>query len=166
MPNPVKGALRRRIVPSVPLALKLEDDSGASFTRDFRLSFDFNAFALINERTGYSVVDGSVWKHLDERVVGVMLWAAVLAHSPEYGDEEGLAVIRSYIDAGNAELVTESLFDAYAAGLPAEKKAALLEAKNKLVHGQDPTQAPGNVMPAPLPPPGSNTGLLQDSISG
>jgi hypothetical protein len=167
MANTAKGALRRRIVPSVPLTLELTDDSGSTFSRSFRLSYDFNAFALINERTGLSVLGGNIWTKLDERVLGVMLWAAVLANHEEYASEEGLGVIRSYMDSGNADLIMEKVFDAYCVSLPADKRDLLQKAKERLLRGEDPTKAPpGPSGTAAHNPHGLTTGQLPDTISG
>jgi len=138
-------AIKRRIAPSVPLTLDLKDDSGATFKRDFRLSFDFNATALVEERTGLNLLTAEVWTSgLSSRSLSIMLWAAVLAHHPEYAGDEGLEAIRSYMDVGNTDPIHGALWDAYFISLPKEKREALEEAKKKLEAGEktDPLAMP------------------------
>ena len=136
------NALRRRIIPAVPLTLELTNDDGSAFRQTFRLAFDFNAFALIEERTGLDMTGLLLWSKLSPSSLSVMFWAAVLAHQPEFSGDEGLGVIRSYMDAGNWEKITWALFEAYAKALPEAQKKALLEAKNKMERGENPTQPP------------------------
>jgi hypothetical protein len=130
---PQESAVKRRVAPSVPITIELLDDSGAKFTRNFRLSFDFNAFARIEEKTDVRVLGMEIWAKLSPRVVGAMLWAGVLALHPEYDTEdeegeptdEGLEAIRSYIDAGNVDFIGDKLWEAYLITLPKERADAL-----------------------------------------
>jgi len=138
----LKEALKRRIVPSVLLALDLTDDDGSQMQRTLRLSFDYNAYALIQDRTGLDATGQDVWRDLNAATVSIMLWAAVLACQPEYDDEEGLGVIRSYMDRGNQDLIMEKLFEAHIAALPERVRSALMEAKQRLKEGKDPTRPP------------------------
>lgn len=137
----MQGALRRRIVPSVLLTLDLRDDDGSVFQRNFRLTFDFNAFARIQERSGLDMMSQNVWALLTPASLSVMLWAAVLACHPEYDSDDGLIVIRSYMDAGNQDLIAEKLFECHAAALPEDRRKALMEAKEKALRGENPTLA-------------------------
>lgn len=134
MPEKVT-ALKRRIAPSAELVLPLVDDDGAKFTRTFRLSFDFNAIALIEERTGLSLLNGEIWQHPTAKVLSIMLWAAILAHHDEYDSDIGLAVIRSYMDAGNSAAITRALSDAFIASLSKEQQEA---ARKKAEESKDP----------------------------
>lgn len=143
----MQQALKRRIVPSFPLALNLTDDDGTKQTLNFRLSFDYNAFALIQDRTGLEMATGDVWRNLRGSVLSVVFWAALLAHHQEYRGDEGLEVIRSYMDAGNTDQITEAILDAYIASLPEEKQAPIRELKERALHG-DPTK-PGPETPGP-----------------
>ena len=135
-------SLRRRIVPSVLLALDLAEDDGSKMQRTFRLSFDYNAYALIQDRTGLDATGQEVWRDLNASTVSVMFWAAVLACQPEYEGEEGLGVIRSYMDRGNQDLIMEKLFEAHIAALPERVRSALMEAKQRLKDGLDPMKPP------------------------
>ena len=138
-------ALKRRIAPSVPLKLQLDDDGGTNFVREFRLSFDFNAAALIEEKTGLNLLTAEVWTSgLSSRSLSVMFWAAVLANHPEYAfpdehgepTDEGLEIIRSYMDVGNTDAIHGALWDAYFISLPKEKREALEKAKAELTAAQ------------------------------
>jgi hypothetical protein len=135
-------ALRRRIVPAVVLQLDLDDDSGEKFSRTFRLSFDFNAFALIQEKTGVDMTGLRAWARLNPSTLSIMFWAACLACSPEYAGDEGLGVLRSYMDVSNEELIGAKLFEAYAAALPEAQRKLLLDLKARLDRGEDPTSPP------------------------
>lgn len=141
--------LRRRIAPSVALKLDLKDDSGENFTRNLRLSFDCNAMAMVQEETGWSMMSGQIWDHLDEKTLSIMLHAAVLALQPEYGVENGLEVLRSYMDFSNAEQIAEALNEAFLIQLPAEK-ADEIRKKQKAARekGENPTQPATD--PAPV----------------
>ena len=138
-------ALRRRIVPAIPLRLDLTDDSGEKFSRTFRLSFDFNAFALIQERAGVDMTGLRAWAKLNPSTLSVMFWAAVQACSSEYAGEEGLGIIRSYMDVTNEDLIGAKLFEAYTEVLPAKQRDLLRDLKARLERGEEienPTQPP------------------------
>lgn len=170
-------ALKKRIAPSVPLVLELEDDSGAKFKREFRLSFDFNASAIVEEKTGLNLLTAEVWTSgLSSRSLSVMLWAAILSNHPEYDTEdergrptdEGLEVIRSYMDVGNTDAIHQALWDAYFISLPKDKREALEEAKRVLTEKTSRPLALAPEVPATTSSPsdGSNSGPSPDTTSG
>jgi hypothetical protein len=141
------AGLRRRIAPSVPLTLDLEDDSGAKFTRSFKLCFDFNAIALVEDESGYSLLDGEIWKHPTAKNLSIMFYAAALAQHPEY--EGHLDVIRSLMDAGNVEKITRALNEAFINSLPKEKQDVIRKAQSDAeAKGANPTPAPAETSPA------------------
>jgi hypothetical protein len=173
---PQATALKKRIAPSVALKLELADDSGATFTREFRLSFDFNAAALIEEKTGLNLLTAEVWtKGLSSRSLSIMFWAAVLANHQEYAatngrgelTEEGLEIIRSYMDVGNIDVIHEHLWNAYFISLPKEKREALEKARAELTAAAKAGQKPSPLAAAPETAPlhGSSSGPSQDTIS-
>ena len=141
-------SLRRRIAPSVPLSLELVDDGGATFTRNFRLSFDLNAMTLVQEQTGLSMLNGEIWNDLNEKTLSIMLHAAVLAHNPEYAVVDGLEVIRSYMDTTNIEKITDALNEAFLLQLPTERqdkiRKAQAAAKEKGENPTPPATAPAD----------------------
>ena len=133
MPEKKQKVLRLRIPPSVPLALELVDDGGAKFTQTFRLGFNANVAAKIEEKTGFSITDFSIWAHVAEsKVLRAMAWAAILPLHPEYDtvdihggpSSEGLEVIGSYIDESNSDDVFEALWAAYLLSVDPKKREA------------------------------------------
>ncbi len=149
-------ALKKRIAPSVLLKLDLNDDLGSKFTRTFRLSFDANAAAEIEERTGLSMLSGEAWQKPSFKVMSIMFWAAVLANHPEYDTEdekgnrsdEGLRVIRSYMDVGNALEISDALEKAYMLSLPPDRRAEI----EKSVKAKSSSPQPGAVENPPTTP--------------
>jgi hypothetical protein len=146
-------SLRRRIAPSVPLKLELVDDGGATFTRNFRLSFDVNAMTLVQEQTGLSMLNGEIWNDLNEKTLSIMFHAAVLGHQREYAAVDGLEVIRSYMDAANIEEITAALNEAFLLQLPPEKREKIRKAqaaaKEKGENPTPPAMAPPEKAPDP-----------------
>jgi hypothetical protein len=136
------AALRRRLVPSAPLMLTLAEDGGSTVTHAFRLSFDFNALARVEELTGLNVLSGEIWAHLNPKTLGALFWGAILANHPEYNCEEGLEIVRSFMDAGNADQIAMAILDAFILSLPADKQAPMLKLKEMALHGGNPT-SPG-----------------------
>lgn len=120
-------ALRPRIAPAIPLTLELEDEIAGTLTRKFRLSFDADAIARVEALTGISFLNGDIWRQPSVPTLGILLWAAALEHSPEYDSDEGLAVIRSYLDAGNMDEITLALFEAFIVRLPKDKQKIIRE---------------------------------------
>lgn len=138
-PHVAPKALRRRIAPSFPLKLELLDDSGDTLIRNFRLSLDFNAACDIQARIGSSLLDGATWEDTRPITIATMLYAAILAHHPEYettdGDgnptNEGIEVLRSYMDAGNCKDIQNALFEAFVATLKPERQAEIRLAREE-----------------------------------
>lgn len=174
-------ALKRRIAPSVPLNLELEEDAGAKSVKNFRLSFDFNAKAEIEERTGLNLLTAEVWTKMSARTLSIMLWAAVLANHPEYRTEdgkgnetdEGLEVIRSFMEVGNSDAIHDALWNAYFISLPKDRRELLEKARKELMEA---AKARAEGRPLPLaqvpenPPAQPSQGLIPQvsdgSISG
>ena len=122
-----KTPLQRMIRPSVPVTLEF---SGGEKSKTFRLSFDFNALARIEEQTGLDMLNVfGIWTKMSATVLSAMFWAAALAHHPEYDSPEGLVAMRSYLDHDNAERTVEALWQAYLLFLPEDKAAALRKAR-------------------------------------
>lgn len=150
-------ALLRRIAPSVPLSLDLQQDDGSVLHVELRLAFDCNAIAAAEEASGLNMLKGDIWLDLTGRVLGILFWAALLAHQPEYAGPDGLAVARSYIDAGNILQVGRAVEDAFALSLPAEDRATIRALRERPTA---PTTGTENV-PASA---GSNSGPSPDMI--
>jgi hypothetical protein len=149
MAKAAKEALRRRIAPGVSLTLDLTEDDGSKFQRTLKLSFDFNAMALVHERTGVDMANTYPFNkvNLAPPTLSVMLWAAILANHPEYEGEEGLGVLRSYMDGGNVDQIEQALFDAWLVNLPEADRKMWLKMVEDAKGGANPTPA----APAPEP---------------
>jgi hypothetical protein len=128
---------RRRLGPPLSVSIGPEDDR-----LELKLCFDFNAIALIEERTGLGVLSGEAWRLLNPdpklppvkgsqaKMLVVMLWAASLAYQPEYDGEEGLAALSSYLDAANAPTISATLAEAFIASLPKDRQEQLRSEKS------------------------------------
>lgn len=160
--NKNNGHLRRLIVPSWPLKLDVLQDDGAVEHLNFRLSFDFNAFARITEVTGYDVIVSGFWKLLiANATLSAAFWASLHAHHPEYRSLEALEIVRSYISPDNSEVIAEAVLDAYIATLSPDKRAQHLKMKEKILAREDPMKDSGTKAPGPdAPLPGSGSGSL------
>ena len=110
-----------------------------------------------------------IWAGMDARRLSALLWAAALAHNPEYDSDEGLEVIRSYVTDENAKQVYEALWDAHLASLSPERRKLMSEIRAKgkeTLADEDPTRDPfGGQAAPPAPelasnPPGGTSGPL------
>jgi hypothetical protein len=180
MPDKKTAALRRRIAPATPLRLDLQEYDGSILHIDLNLAFDMNAGAAVQEKTrnavrpnGLLLTERKLWLHIGEpEVIGAMLWAATLAHHPEYDVDEGLIVVRSYIQESNADQITDALWKAYLAYLPKEKRELYerlkAEAEEAALRGDetngplDETKSPANETKLS---PGSSSGPLPGTTS-
>lgn len=168
-------ALRKRLCPSVPLKLELQDDSGTKFIRNFRLAFDFNAVRAIEEETGFSLMRGEVWQHQTAKVLTAMLWAATLAHQGQYDTRDknglrtpdGLEVIGSYMTEENSEEIGEALWLAYLNYLSPAKRKIVVEARAEIEARPVPMNpAPAEVIPeSATSSPGETSGPLPGTTS-
>lgn len=146
---PQKGsALRRRIAPSVPLAISFEDENG-KFSQIYRVSFDLNVLAEIEEKTGLKSLTDDIWKNLDANLLRAMLWAALLPKHPEFDTQDrngptndGLETVGSWLDAENGERAIDSLGEAYLLYLPKKEADRIRENRRKQEAGEqlDPTK--------------------------
>jgi len=123
------AALRRRIAPFTPLTLEL-DEPGGKIKIELKLAFNMNSAAAVQEETGYLLTDVKIWNHIGEpKLLRAMLWAAAIAHQPEYESRDGLPTIGSYIQEENSEQIVDALWKAYLSYLPPAKRELLLKAK-------------------------------------
>ncbi|HEY0701272.1 MAG TPA: hypothetical protein VGD60_00750 [Candidatus Acidoferrales bacterium] len=173
LPDKKTAALRRRIAPSTPLTLELEQEYGPIIKVELKLAFDMTAAAALQEKTQLLLTDYSIWKHIGEpKLLATMLWAACLSHHPELDVDEGPGVIGSYIQENNADQVTEALWQAYLAYLPKAKREKFAqlkaEAEEKAKRG-DETESPLDETKTPasgtIPSAGSISGPLPDTTS-
>jgi hypothetical protein len=168
-------ALRRRIAPFTPITLEL-DEPGGKVKVELKLAFNMNAGVAVQEKTRAphrpdglmltSIGFDGVWAHIREPIVQrAMLWAASLAHHPEYdtATDEGLETIGTYLQENNSDEVAETLWSAYMAYLSPAKRAFMQKIRDseEKARGDKPKneQPPAENMPAnPSESTGSNSG--------
>lgn len=139
--------LRKRLAPAVPITLELLDDNGDKFSRSFKLCFDFAAGVAIEQKTGLNLRDFKILTEMDKpTAMSVVFWAALLRHQPEYDSDEGLEIIRSYMDESNSEQISEALWQTYLAYQSKAKRDFLLkmrqQAEEKLKRGESASPLP------------------------
>lgn len=157
------GALRRRVAPSVPLTLALAQADGPPLDLTFRLAFDFNAMAAVEDATGLNMLRGEIWTALTGSTLGALFWASLLAHQPEYAEAGGLEVARSYIEPGNVVAVGNAVEDAFMLSLPEDDRAAIRAAReSRPARPTTPTASPKTDGASA----GSNSGPSVDTTSG
>ena len=144
-----KSAVRHHLAPSVPLELTLVDKFG-SRKMEFALAFDFNSFALIEEKTGENMLlAGPFFDDLNANKLRVAFWAALqVNHQDDYSGDEGVEVVGPYITVANAAQTREGIKDAFVACLPPEIQKAIKEATAAAVAGE-----PGVAGEVPLESP-------------
>lgn len=122
-----QSTLRRRITPSVPFTLRVEDADGAEFSTSFRVAFDLNAFCLFEEETGINILRdlGVVFDRPSVRLLTALLWAGLQLNHIEYAGAEGLATIRANVSLANLAEVKRVCTEAFLAQLPKDQAAKL-----------------------------------------
>lgn len=129
-----KPTLRRRITPSVPFTLRVEDETGV-FESHLKIAFDCNAFVSFEEETGINILRdlGVVFDRPNVKLLTALLWAGLQLNHPEYDGREGLITLRANIGLGNIKDVKAACTQAFLAGLPKEQSERLAkEAEERL----------------------------------
>jgi hypothetical protein len=165
-------ALKRQILPAVPVTLELQDDDGKPYKLTFQVSYDYNAATALQQKTvtqpafdvdkdgkrervdpfpmGMKLTEASVWAHSNEPLFfSTLFWAGIITRHPEYDCDEGLEVIRSYMSENNSEIIIGACWDAYLLGLTPQKRAFMEKLKDdaeKKLRGEtvDPTSPAAN----------------------
>ena len=128
-----KSPFRRRVSPSIPFILNVEDETG-KFSQSFRLCYDLNKLALVEQELGKSALldIGELFDNPSVTSVSVLLWAAVQEYNPEYAGKDGLEEIRYNLTIGTAKEAMDACREAFLKQLPAEQVArlkAIIEAR-------------------------------------
>jgi hypothetical protein len=155
--NGSAGHLKRRVAPSVALELELAQADEPPLRLTFRLAFDFNAIAAAEEVTGRNMLKGDIWTDLTGATVGVLFWASLLAHQPEFAEPGGLEVARSYLDMGNILDVGHAVEDAFLLSRPESDRALARELRGDRPMTPTPTTTTASA--------GSNSGQSPDTTS-
>lgn len=118
------SVVRKRITPSVPFALSFQGEEGMA-TIGLRLNYDFNALCLVEEKTGYSLLSGTIFNHLNAQIVSVLLWAAVQGNHPEFRGDEGLDELRSLLTLRNYEPALDAVQECFIKNLPDDQQVRI-----------------------------------------
>jgi hypothetical protein len=165
-------ALKKRIVPALPITIEVKDEGGQPYKLEFHLSYDFNAAAALQEKTvskqypmGIKLPELSAWSHVTEPIfISALFWAGIIVRHPEYNSDEGLEVIRSYMDENNKDVITKACWDAYLLNVTKEKREFMqqierkAEAEIKAKAGLKPADPPSPAAIEPTPAESNLTG--------
>jgi hypothetical protein len=143
-----KSPLRQRITPSVPYTLDVEDLQG-KFALSFRLSYDLNAFCLVEEKLGKSMLTdlAAILDKPTVTTITVLLWAALQNNHGEYGGDDGLVAVRNLVTLPTLQPALAACVEAFLVQLPKEKqdeirlKIKAAEAGQDLPNAGSPTPA-------------------------
>jgi hypothetical protein len=133
-----KSAFRRRVSPAVPYILEVEDDAGKQ-SISFQLAYDFNAFALVEEKLGKSMLTqiGELLNNPSVTNVSVLLWAALqLNHEEDFGGDQGLRAVRNLLTIETAREALEKCSEAFVKQLSKEKREQLKRAQEAKARGE------------------------------
>jgi hypothetical protein len=171
-----KSPLQRRISPSVPLTLELDDRKVT-----FRLSFDYLTLARIEDRT-FQETEGRVnlrlvgnifdlWRELSSAgVLGATFWAALLNEQPEYDSDPGYRAAVSFLYGENVDLAAAALAEAYPLFLSKDKAKLFRDMLKKVETGKPEDASDPSKDQAQETPKSSSTGPSSgpspDTISG
>lgn len=109
-------------VPSVPVQVEIPLQEGGKRVLSFRLTFDFNAMALAEDKLGVSMLtlNPKVWQDMSTKTASILLWAGIQGGAPtqeqeDYEGDEGLGTLRSFLCSANVGPVVEAVNEAYIA---------------------------------------------------
>jgi hypothetical protein len=117
----------QNLTPSTPFTLDVQGEAGM-VRLGLRLSYDFNALVLVEQGTGYSLLSGTIFNHLNVNNVSILLWAALRANHPEYRGDEGLERVRALLTLRNSDSVVEAVQECFIKNLPDDQQARIRKA--------------------------------------
>lgn len=134
-----KSIMRQRITPWVPFVLKWKDHDGTEQVQSFKLSYDMNAFGLVEQQLGISMLTdaGTIFDTPTAKNVSVLLWAAVQENQPEYEGEAGLRAIRSLLTVATVKTAVIACSEAYITQLTDEKQKLIREFQEAKKRGSE-----------------------------
>jgi len=128
-----ESAIKRRLTPSVPLSLDVENGDGSTFRVDLRLAFNMNVLAAVRERCKVNLL-ADVFGWIDDPLaVKAVLWAACIPFQPEFDSDEGFEAIGEYMTLENRNDTIEALLKAYTYFVRKDKRDKFVESAKQLV---------------------------------
>ncbi len=127
------AALKRRLTPSIPLALDVENGDGTMFRVELKLAFNMNVLASIRERCGQNLLS-DIFSWIDDpKAVIAVLWGSCLPYQPEFNCDEGFEAIGEYMSLENRVPTIEALLQAYAYFVRKDKRDSFVESAKQIV---------------------------------
>lgn len=145
--------LRKHLSPSTPITLTFDRAEGEGVdVLQFNLAYDFNAFALIEGRTGLNVLKAELFKNINATNIRVLFWGALQLYHAEFEGDAGLDVAGSYINFDNSVDIANALKKAFLLSLPKKRQQEIAkqeadEAAAKAA-GQNLPEPPADPQPA------------------
>jgi hypothetical protein len=123
--------LRKRITPSVPFLLKVNDANGDKFEISFQIAYDFNALCLLEAKLGINVLRefGRLLDEPSASTIATIFWAGVQKNHPDYAGDEGLDAIGSNLTLESAKEAFVACIEALVSQLPEEQAARIRAAR-------------------------------------
>jgi len=98
--------------------------------QDRTLRFDFNALALLEEKTGKSAFDQATFQNVKASDLRALIWAGILHELPDVKMEE----VGSWLHPGNVREVSEAIGKAFGNDVKEKEAAPLPEADQLSPH--------------------------------
>ena len=141
--------IARALAPVVPFTLEIADGRGGKRALSFRLSYNFNAYALIERYTrgpkgepGLDMLKGLlVWGQINATNLQILFWAALRQEHPEYRGDIGLEAVGELLNLNNSVAASDACFEAWMLTLEEENRAAIrkmIEARNDKEQPENP----------------------------
>ena len=159
-------SLKRRIVPSAPLCLEVENGDGTSFTVIAKVAIDFNVLSDAQERCGHNFLQGGLSWVDNAAQIRALLWASLLPYQPGYRDEE--LIVGEYMTLDNRLPIVEALLKAYGFFVRKDARKEFQESAAALIEFMRTGKAPEgkeNAAAVPLASTeASSTGLISSPL--
>lgn len=117
MPSPVTAPLHDPLLPTVTVQLD----------RPRKLLVNFNALALLEDRTGRSVMQRESWASMKLSDVRLMLFAALQTDDPTITEKQ----VGRMLNMGNLQYVVQQITQAWVKGMQGEDDDAQAVGENK-----------------------------------
>jgi hypothetical protein len=128
-----KPEIVRALAPVVPFTLEIPSERGGTRSLSFRLSYNFNAYALIekytrgsNQEPGLDMLKGlRIWATLNATNLQIIFWAALRQEHPQYASDDGLDAVGTLLNLSNSAAASDACFEAWILTLEEERRVAI-----------------------------------------